>query len=115
MSIDDIITICVVSLKLGYDSFRLFTFKQIVGFIDYYRKETNDQNEYLKVLAWETTRFDCANRMNWSGRSLKKNKIIKPVDVIKFTWDADTPDLSGVPVDKKEARDMVLKKFKIYG
>lgn len=61
---------------------------------------------------WEAARFISLNIINWSGKSLKGNKNMKPKELVVFDWEEKT---NPGKMNMEDERKKVMNKFKLNG
>lgn len=66
----------------------------------------------MKILVWEAARFVSLNIINWSGKSLKGNKTMKPKELMVFDWEEKT---ILDQINMEDERKKVMNKFKLNG
>lgn len=101
-----------MTLKLDHDSFRVYTFKQILNFIEYHDRQQKDRFDFFKVLIWEAARHISTTIINWSQRRLPNDKRLTPIEVMRFSWESKKTTNR---LNTEQEREKVMKKFKLNG
>jgi thiamine kinase-like enzyme len=79
------------------------TVSQVLNAYTGYFEKENERSKALKIITWETTRWN--TWVMWNLHVTKKGKLKNPAKLIKFDWDAKEESIT------KEQYEEINKRF----